>query len=396
MRVLFCSAGSAGHMRPMRPLAHAFRQRGHDVGWATAPDALDELDGFGVEPLAAGLPMTTARQRYRQRWPEARVLRGEALSAHTFPRLFGGVVAPSMLDDLDRIVSTWQPDLVINESAALAAPLVCVRRRVRHVTHAFGLRVPPSHLRAAMAEFGSCWEAAGQAAPADGGLYRHLYLDIAPPSLQPAPAHAAVPTQALSPATPPATDRHALPAALERALSAARRPVIYLSFGTVFNRHEALHSAARALAALDAQIVVTVGHDGDPASLAALPAHVHVERHVDQDALLSRCAAVVSHAGAGTMLGAAVHGLPQLLLPLAADQFRNAAAVAATGAARVILPPQMSVEAVADGVRALLASAPMRASAGRLAAEIAAMPSALEVAASLERQGGGHHPGASP
>lgn len=169
MRVLFCSSGSAGHLRPMRPLARAFRQRGHDVGWATAPDALRELDALDVEPLAVGLPMTAARQRYFERWPEARVLRGEALSAHTFPRLFGGVVAPAMVDELDAVLERWRPDLVVNEPAALAAPLVCTARGIRHMTHGYGLRVPSLHLQAAMHEFGAQWDAAGLPRPADGG-----------------------------------------------------------------------------------------------------------------------------------------------------------------------------------------------------------------------------------
>ena len=41
MRVLFCSSGSLGHLRPMLPLASALLRAGHRVGWASAPDALD-------------------------------------------------------------------------------------------------------------------------------------------------------------------------------------------------------------------------------------------------------------------------------------------------------------------------------------------------------------------
>lgn len=384
MRVLFCSSGSAGHLRPMRPLARAFRRRGHHVGWATAPDALRDLDGLAVDALAVGLPMAAARQRYRERWPEAQTLTGEGLAAHTFPHLFGGVVAPAMVDDLDAVLAAWHPDLVVNEPAALAAPLACTRRGIRHLTHGYGLRVPSSHLAAAMREFGAQWDAAGLPRPADGGLYRHLYLDLAPASLQPTPDPTACPTLALSPATPALAPRPPLPPPLARLLATEQRPAIYLSFGTVFNRREALHDAARALASLDALTVITVGLDGDAGRLAGWPGRVHVERHVEQDALLARCAAAVSHAGAGTMLGAAAHGLPQLLLPQAADQFRNAGALAATGAGRVILPHESSIEAVAAGARALLASSGMRAAARRLASEIAAMPSADDVAAKLE------------
>ena len=69
---------------------------------------------------------------------------------------------------------------------------------------------------------------------------------------------------------------------------------------------------------------MAVGPQVEPASLGEQPAHVQVEPWVDQAEVLDRCTAVVSHAGSGTFLGALARGLPQLCLPLAADQFRNA------------------------------------------------------------------------
>lgn len=385
MRVLFCSVGGTGHWRPLLPLAAALLARGHRVAWATAPDALPALDLAGLEKFAVGLAMPAARQAYRARWPEALVLRGEALASHTFPRLFGGVVAPAMLADLAAVVDRWQPDLVINEVAALAAPLVCVQRRIRHVTHAFGLLPPATHLAAAMQEFGAAWQAAGQPAPVDAALFRHLYIDIVPSSLQKSPAASPARTLALSPASSRQVCGPALPAALQQLLDGARRPRVYLSFGTVFNNTGALATAVQALATLEVQAVVTVGHDGDASRLGRLPPNVHVERYIDQSALLASCDAVVSHAGAGTLLGAAAQGLPQLLLPQAADHFRNARALVEAGAGRLIEPAQLSAGAVAQGLQQLLASASVRAAARRLAAEIAAMPTAEDVSARLEQ-----------
>lgn len=384
MKILFCSTGSAGHRLPMLPLAEAFVRRGHDVAWATAPDALPELTGRQFALFPAGLTMSGARQIYRQRWPEAAFLRGEALSAHTFPRLFGGVVAPAMLADLELILDRWQPAFVINEAAALAAPLACKRKGFKHVTHGFGLRLPPPHLASAMQEFGALWASADGPPPADGRLYEHLYLDIAPPGL----SHSLAPTiprsLLLRPASPRIREIMALPTSLRHMLSGSNRPLIYLSFGTVFNHSEALGMAAAALARLDATAIVTVGRDGDPGSLGGLPANVHVEPYVDQARLLPFCDAVVSHAGAGTLLGAAAHGLPQLLLPQAADQFRNAQAIATAGAGRMLRPEQLSVDLIESGLRDILGSTEVPMAARRLAGEILAMPSAEAVAAEIE------------
>lgn len=384
MRVLFCSTGGAGHLMPMIPLAKAFVRQGHRVAWATAPDALQDLAGMGLEPVSVGPPIADSRKAYRSRWPEAGTLRGEALGEHTFPRLFGAVVAPAMLADLEAVVDRWRPDLVINEAAALAAPLVCARRRVRHVTHAYGLRLPSGHLAAAANELAPWWQAAGLTPAPDGALYEHLYLDIAPRSLQPVMAGDGMPRQPLRPAGRDAGSRLGeLPEPLLRALSDGSRPRLYLSFGTVFNRGDALAVAAAALARLDATVVVTLGRGGAIDRLGAMPANVHVAHYVDQRLLLPHCDAVVSHAGAGTMLGAAAHGLPQLLLPQAADQFRNARAVAAAGAGLVVMPDRLTTDSVKSAAGRLLGSSAFAEAAGRLASEIEAMPCPDEVALSL-------------
>jgi hypothetical protein len=368
----------------MLPLANALLCRGHKIGWCTSPDALPELDGLSLDRFAVGLSMLAARKAYRERWPHALTLRGEALSGHTFPHLFGAVIAPAMIDDLESVVSRWRPDLVINEVAAFAAPLVCERWQIRNITHGYGLRPPATQLADAMREFGPWWEADGTPAPHDGGLFRHLYLDITPASLGRGPDVDCVAVQLLSPASPRTANRKKIQPALHRQLVQSSKAKVYLSFGTVFNQGDGLRVAAEALASLELDVVITVGHDGDIGRLAGLPTNVHIERFIDQDELLPLCNAVVSHAGAGTVLGAAVHGLPQLLLPQAADQFRNARAIVTLGAGRLIMPDEISHESVVSAMRDIRNSDEVPAVARQLAHEIALMPTADDVASSLE------------
>ena len=66
------------------------------------------------------------------------------------------------------------------------------------------------------------------------------------------------------------------------------------------------------------------------ASLGDVPPSVHLERFVDQAAVLRSVDLVVHHGGSGTMLGAAAHGRPQLVLPLGADQFYNGEQISST------------------------------------------------------------------
>lgn len=386
MRVLFCTTGGLGHLLPLRPLARALRRQGHALAWVTAPDALPALRNEGFELFPAGLTFDASRLQFRAAHADAARLSGEQLSAYTFPRLFGAIVGPSMLDGVDQAARHWRPDVVVHEPAALAAPLVCQALNLRRVTHGYGLHPPQAYLDDAMGLFGPQWRARGLVAPVDSGRDHQPHLDIAPPSLQPAvvPAHDGV--FGFNAYRPDATAMSPLPGELLAALqrSTARGPRMYVTFGTVFNRSAALRVAARAAARLGGTVVVTVGPDGDPKSLAGLGAHVHVHRFVDQAAVLPHCDVVISHGGAGTMLGAAAHGLPHLVLPQAADHFRNGRALSSFGAGRTVDLESQTVEAVTSALSLVATSGALHRRARTLAQEMAAMSDACAAATTLE------------
>ena len=115
-------------------------------------------------------------------------------------------------------------------------------------------------------------------------------------------------------------------------------------------------------------MLVTTG-PGTPDVLPASPGVLHAS-YVSQSLVLPHCAAVVSHGGAGTMLGALCHGLPQLCLPQGTDQPMNAAALVRPPAPvgrsprsrsmpRIRLPPSWT---------RVLGDPALRASARRIAA----------------------------
>ena len=87
---------------------------------------------------------------------------------------------------------------------------------------------------------------------------------------------------------------------------------------------------------------------------------------------------LASHAGSGTLLGALAHDIPQLCVPQAADQFRNASAVSFAGAGRQLLDHIGAV--VGRELRVLLADPTARTCATTLADEIRSMPTAASVA----------------
>jgi MGT family glycosyltransferase len=162
------------------------------------------------------------------------------------------------------------------------------------------------------------------------------------------------------------------------------RPLVYVTFGTVFNDPGLFSSAMAAIAGLDVDVLVTVGPAADPAALGRVPPNVRVARYIPQTAVLPHCAVVASHAGSGTFLASLGLGIPQLCLPQAADQFINAGQGAAAGAALTIGPAEASAHAIGEALRRLLGEPAFALAARRIGEEMAAMPGPADVAAGLE------------
>ena len=166
----------------------------------------------------------------------------------------------------------------------------------------------------------------------------------------------------------------------------AGRLTLYLTLGTIFNT-ESGDLFSRVLAGvrgLDLEVVVTVGRAIDPAELGPQPRHVHVERYVPQASLLPHCAAVLNHAGSGSVLGALAHGLPMVCIPLGADQPLNAERCTALGVGQELDALTLTPDDVLAATSAVLTEPRYRNSAERVQAEISAMPSTGDTLALLE------------
>lgn len=387
MRVLVTSSPPIGHVHPLAPLATALQHAGHDLRWATGPDAREIVAAAGIEPVVAGLTATERREEYFRRFPEARQLSPEDLPGHMFPRLFGTLSAPPMLDDLLAFVEGWRPDVVVHEAAELAAPIVAAVLRVPTVNQGFGALVHPDRMSAASDAVAPLWEKVGLSPRPWAGSYDHLYLDIYPPSLRPPYGDYVTRRQSMRP----------IPYSADLGEGQAGwsgddddRPLIYLTFGTVFNATAGpFRRALDGLAALDARVLVTVGPGGDPDAFGPQPDQITVTRYVPQTALLPRCALVVSHAGSGTFLAALDHGLPQLCLPQAADQFGNARQCAAVGAGVCLLPAEVTASGVRDAARRLLTDPAFSTRAGDLRDELRAMPHPDDLVPMIEQLAAG-------
>lgn len=341
------------------------------------------MERMGIPTYAAGMPVAGRLRAFRERFgADLADLPPPQRRAFAFAAHFGYLAAPSMLEDLERIAKEWTPDVIVHEPAELAAPAVAAVLGVPHATVAFSGAIPDGALAAAAEAVAPLWDRLGHAVPTDLGLYEDAYFHPFAPSMGQRPSAPRV-----HDLRPGATDGAAgpVPSWVEE-LSTAR-PLIYVTFGTEMGPLAPWSTLIPALADLgDANVVVTVGSALDLATLGPLPDHMRVERYVPQSWLLPRCALVVSHAGAGTLLATAVQGVPQLLVPLGADQFENTGALVGTGAGRSGFG--LDVDALSGEIRALLNDGPHRRAAADLAAEFASMPGterAVSVVESLSR-----------
>jgi len=143
-----------------------------------------------------------------------------------------------------------------------------------------------------------------------------------------------------------------------------------------------LQRIADALGRLPVRGLITTGPAIEPSELRA-PANVTVVQSAPHSEVLRQAAAVVTHAGHGTVIKALAHGVPLVTIPLGRDQPDNAARVVHSGTG-LRLRPGASEARIAAAVRRLLDEPGFRAAAGRMADAIQAELGEDHAAAELE------------
>lgn len=144
------------------------------------------------------------------------------------------------------------------------------------------------------------------------------------------------------------------------------RPLVVVGLTTTFQAHgPLLNRIASALGTLPVRALVSTGR----LRLDAAPPNVRVASYVPHVRVLPHAAAVVTHAGLGTVHAALVHGVPMVCLPIGRDQPDNAARVVYRSVG-VRLPPTSSTAAIAAAVDRVVHDEALTASARRLAQTI--------------------------
>ena len=160
-------------------------------------------------------------------------------------------------------------------------------------------------------------------------------------------------------------------------------PLVLVGMSSTYMDHaEVLQRAATALGSLPVRGLVTTG-PSIPVDAIDAPANVTVVERAPHREVLRHAAAVVTHAGHGTVIKSLAAGVPVVAMPLGRDQLDNAARVAHHGAG-LRLKPKASAEAIASAVRRVIDEPSFRANAARLADAIAVETAEDRAAAELE------------
>lgn len=387
MRVLFTFVGGSGHFIPGVPLARLVASHGNKVAFSCQQGMLSSVRAAGFSAFDSGGatladPATRGSLVPVDRDHEERVIRDH----------FAVGTARERASRLLEVIDQWRPDVLVRDEVDFGAAVAAERRGIPHasiVVLAAGGLIRPDLLAAPLNALRG-----DHGLPADPNLmmlHRYLTLVPVPPSYRD-------PQDRL-----PATAQHIQPAVLQHPAEAAQdeaatadsvawiahrpdRPTVYFTLGTIFHQEsgDLFPRVLAGLHGLNANVVVTVGREIDPAELGHQPSNIRVERFIPQEALLPHCSAVVSHAGSGSVVGALTFGIPSVLLPLGADQPLNAARCAALGVARVLDPLTADAHDVRSAVTTVLHAPAYRLAAERLQNEIAQLPTVEFGAALIE------------
>ncbi|MEU0247484.1 nucleotide disphospho-sugar-binding domain-containing protein [Streptomyces sp. NPDC006235] len=389
MRVLVTSTPLSTHFLPLVPLACALRAAGHEVLVLGQPDILAAVRSAGLNAVVIGERVGTDDTIVGH-------LRGEERLIHTYGRPAPEDLAGypdtwiehtvRLVPEYLRFARAWRPDLIVSDPLEFKSLVVGGVLGVPVAHHRWG--VDP--LSRAMRE---------GARPGLAGLCRELglpalpdptvVLDPCPPSLQlpdaePARTIRNVPFNGNGPLPSWLSDEWLSPPG-----DGARRRVVVsmgartLALNGVPLMRRVLHAfdgltGTEAVATIEPEYAERVGD---------VPDNVRVIGPTPLHLFLDSCHAMVHHGGTGTVTTATVHGLPQLALPQAADQWANGDRLAEVGAGITLdtAEAQDDPARVRDAVVRIVTEPSYREVAAGLRREAERMPSTAAVVEGLEQ-----------
>lgn len=409
MRVLFTTYADRSIFQPMVPVAWALIAAGHEVRVACQPALTEVVTRAGLCAVPVG--RDSGFWRLTGRDPDARESLRPGLPApyhaavasepadadamrEGYTRLIGQwhkVDNFPMIAALTGFAQAWRPDLVVWEPTTYAGAVAAracgaasarllwsidvfgaTRRRFLRLSGGRGGDPLADWLAPYARRFGGEFD--------EDMVTGHFTIDPLPPSL------------ALDAGLRCVRTRHVPyggPAVVPPWLRVPpQRPRVALTLGTTATDNFAGYAISvqdilDAVADLDIELVATLA-DAERQRLRRIPANTRIESYVPLDALAPTCAAVVDHAGPGTLLTTALHAVPQLTLPHDFDEPELARRAAARGATLNVPVDRATGPAVRAALLRLLTEPGFRSAADGLRREMRDQPAPSDIVRDLE------------
>jgi UDP:flavonoid glycosyltransferase YjiC (YdhE family) len=438
MRFLFTCQPGFGHLNPMLPLGQALQAAGHEVAIATAHSYKRVVESQGLRHIRAGLEWDESN--LEATLPDIRAIPRIERTTWLFEHIFMDRSPRQMIPDLLAAADLWSPDMLVVSNYELSGVLAAERLELPYATCNISFRWPRALIRLMCGPTLTQLRQEFNLPPDPDCLAYGRYLDLClmPDGWTLAAALAqpfyvkVIARRLLSAQRRTAFQAAAMMILLE--LSDARQhrsdrrrpnprelfvrpggpattnrppawladmpdqPTVYVSLGTVFNAAfpEVFDCILAGLRDEPINLIITLGATGDPARFGPQPPNVRIERYIPQADLLPYIDVCLNHGGYNTMIEPLAHGIPQVILPLAADQPVLALLGLAHGAAAtlpadmfnlttgglalpIVDPAKLTPPMIRDAVRRALTEPRYRTAAQAMQARFAALPG-LDVA----------------
>lgn len=414
-----------GHLYPQISIAHALRDRGHDVAFYSHESTRPVVEGEGftlfpfihvddqryerIHALEAQVPATQ---------PKRQTL---SVAMQAYRDMLADSI-PEQVADLNPVLEKWQPDALITDPAMWGSILViweltgipvalsstmmgslipgpdappwgpglppprnfrtrllsrATELAIEVVAHRMRRQVNQIRARYGLGPMGGSINAFSGRLP--------LYLIPSIPDLdynrrdQPSNVHYVGPCVWTRPSGA------AQPEWLNQL--SKQRPWVHATEGTAqYQEPFLLRATAAGLANEPVEVILTTGQSRDPKTLGLdpLPTNMHIERWLSHEDLLPHCAAVVTTGGPATVMAALKAGVPLLMVPTFWEKSDNAQRVVEAGVGIRLAPRKCTPERVRAAVMRLLKEPHFRANARRIAERLADAPGPARAAELLE------------
>lgn len=381
LRFLFTCTQGYGHFHPIVPTALKLREAGHEVAFAVAPHFCPAIEKAGFTAFPAGLNGHIDPEFGALMGQLAKMPPGPESEMKIMSQVFFGLSPRRMVPDVLAIAEKWQPDMIIREAGeyggGIAAEFLGLpQASISPAVFLDGIKFFEQQGIEILERVRQQW---GLPPDPEGNLrYSNLMLNFSPPSFALVNSSNVYPptAQFFHPAFYDSSGEETLP---EWVKSLPEQPTVYVTLGTEANQMPGFYprliqTILEGLKDEPVNLIITLGREKDPADFGPQPANVHIERYIPQTLLMPYVDAMVMHGGSNSLLLCIDRGIPMVLIPLIADQFMNARRCIELEVAPVILPDQLTPEAVRLATREALQNSNYRQNLKGLQTELHNLP----------------------